>query len=248
MTAIHKERQTSRQTGQKPRGEPASSQAQPLALVVFLENVGYISGLTLPRWAMRIIDFVTEEYAKILLRLYGAHRLYERVVILEDEQATGEQLQRTLLDMSATHGIDLLLLVHGHAGCLVGRRGEEYVGDETFAPLLAAYREDETRLNLRMVYGVNCYGASLAPVWLGLGATVSNGSVGVNWMPEPSLSIFLRNWLRGQPYSVAVQRSNRLARRVWSRLLWFQRHDDEPPAVASSRQIIFGHHDVTIHS
>ncbi|MCB0093221.1 MAG: hypothetical protein KDE54_35275, partial [Caldilineaceae bacterium] len=60
-----------------------------MALVVFLENVGHISGLNLPGWLMDVIDFVTEEYAKILLRLYGAYRRYDKVIILEDAQATG---------------------------------------------------------------------------------------------------------------------------------------------------------------
>ena len=50
---------------------------KPLALVVFLENVGHIAGLKLPQWLMDGIDFVTEEYAKILLHLYGAYRRYD---------------------------------------------------------------------------------------------------------------------------------------------------------------------------
>ncbi len=62
-----------------------------------------------------------------------------------------------------------------------------------------------------MVFGLNCYGASLSDVWLALGAVVVNGTPGVNWLPEPSLSTFLRNWLGGKRYSAAVQRSNRRA-------------------------------------
>ena len=61
---------------------------RPLALIVFLENVGYINGVKLPRWAMAAIDWATEEYAKLLLRLLGAHRRYDRVIILEDAAAT----------------------------------------------------------------------------------------------------------------------------------------------------------------
>ena len=41
------------------------------ALLVVLENVGHISGLDLPAWAMSIVDNVTEEYAKLVLRLLG---------------------------------------------------------------------------------------------------------------------------------------------------------------------------------
>ena len=54
--------------------QPDIQCSRPLALVVFLENVGHIHGINLPQWAMDIIDFASEEYAKVLLRLYGAHR------------------------------------------------------------------------------------------------------------------------------------------------------------------------------
>ena len=70
---------------------------KPLALIVFLENVGHIAGLKLPQWAMNTVDFVTEEYAKALLHLYGAHRRYDRVLVLEDARATGPQLAAALL-------------------------------------------------------------------------------------------------------------------------------------------------------
>jgi hypothetical protein len=100
-----------------------------IALVVFLENVGHINGITLPRWVMRVIDWTTEEYAKLLLHLYGAHRRYDRVIILEDAAATGSHLFATLEKTGRTHTIDLLLLAHGHEGCIVGYRGQEMVGE-----------------------------------------------------------------------------------------------------------------------
>lgn len=56
------------------------STKKPLALVVFLENGGNISGVTLPKWAMNLLDYVTEEYAKGLLRLLGAYRRYDRAM------------------------------------------------------------------------------------------------------------------------------------------------------------------------
>lgn len=218
---------------------------RPLALVVFLENVGHIHGITLPQWAMDGIDFLAEEYGKAMLRLYGAYRRYECVVVLEDEHATGHQLADTLLSLGTTYCTDLLLLVHGHDGCLVGYRGEEMVGVETFRRLQAAYDQDPTNLDLRMVFGLNCYGASLASTWLDLGADVVNGAIGVNWFPEPTLSIFLRNWLQGRPYSQAVQRSNQRANQVWHRLL--RAHPDEAhPWIVSSRQIVYGRADITI--
>lgn len=225
-----------------------SGMNKPLALVVFLENVGHIAGFNLPQWAMNTIDFVTEEYAKALLHLYGAYRRYEQVIVLEDEQATGAQLAGALLATSRTHTVDVLLLVHGHTGQLVGFKGGHRVGIETFDALLAAYRNDSQALDLRMVYGLNCYGLSLAPTWLDLGAQAVNGAPGVNWFPEPSLSVFLRKWLGGHPYSEAVVASNTTASRWWSKILKPSKDhpEQEHPWIASSRQVVFGRKDVTV--
>lgn len=221
---------------------------KPLALVVFLENVGHIAGVNLPQWAMNTIDFLTEEYAKALLHLYGAYRRYDRVVVLEDEQATGPQLAAALLAASATHTVDMLLLVHGHTGELVGYQGKQRVGPETFAALHEARRRDPSALDLRMVYGLNCYGLSLAATWLDLGAQSVNGALGVNWFPEPSLSVFLRRWLAGRPYSEAVVAANVTAMRWWGKILKPPRDhpDQDHPWICSSRQVVFGKADLTI--
>jgi len=216
--------------------------------VVFLENVGHIAGVPLPYRATQVIDFLTEEYAKVLLRLYGAYRRYDQVIILEDELATGPELVSALTQASRDHTVDLLLLVHGRPGALVGCRAKVDVGPETFQPLLEAYRKDSSLLNLRMVFGLNCYGATLAPTWLALGAKAVNGAVGVNWLPEPSLSIFLRNWLAGVPFSQAFQRSHETALQ-WASWIWRAAPDgSDHPFIAGSRQAIFGERDVSIYS
>jgi hypothetical protein len=231
-------------------GEPRLyvPQSKPLALLVFLENVGHIHGVPLPRVATQAIDFVTEEYAKFLLWLYGAYRRYEQVIILEDERATGPDLVAALTQASRNHIVDLLLLVHGRPGALVGCRAQVNVGAETFQPLVEAYKQDPTLVDLRMVFGLNCYGATLAPTWLALGASVVNGAVGVNWLPEPSLSVFLRNWLGGYTFSEALQRSHQTALR-WAAWLWPAAADgSDHPRIAGSRQAIFGVRDVRIDS
>ncbi len=79
---------------------------------------------------MVAIDYLTEEYAKLLLRFYGAYRVYDAVVILEDEQATGLRLAETLLRLGPAYTTDLLLLVHGHEGKLVGYCGQELIGSK----------------------------------------------------------------------------------------------------------------------
>jgi hypothetical protein len=221
---------------------------KPLALVVFLENIGHIAGVPLPQWTMDLIDWATEEYAKLLLRLYGAYRRYDRVIILEDKQATGPSLTDALITASRTHRVDLLLLVHGQHNCLVGYKNQTWIGPETFEPLSAAYRQDRTLLDLRMVYGLNCYGVTLAPVWLALGAQVANGAVGVNWFPEPSLSVFLYQWLHGRGYSEAVLASNQWANHIWRRILQPWSNGAEHPWLASSRQTVSGIREITIDS
>jgi hypothetical protein len=222
---------------------------KPPALVVFLENVGYVAGKSPPDLVMNTIDFLTEEYAKVLLHLYGAYRRYDRVVVLEDERATGAQLAAALLSASRTHIVDVLLLVHGNTGQLVGHKGNQRVGVETFDALRNAYRNDPQALDLRMVYGLNCYGLSLTQTWLELGAQAVNGSPGVNWFPEPSLSVFLRNWLRGKPYSEAVIASNTAASHWWGKILGKPKEQpqSEHPWICSSRQVVFGKKDVRLN-
>ena len=219
---------------------------KPIALIVLLENVGHVAGLRLPRFVMSAIDYVTEEYAKMLLRYYGARHLYDRVVVLEDELATGPHLADAILSLSRTHRVDLLLLVHGKEGYLVGYRGKELIGKETFDVLRAARRADPAAVDIRAVFGLNCYGVSLAVTWMELGASVANGTAGVNWLPEPSLSVFLRNWLGGRPYSVALQRSHTKALRWGRRLLRTPSGVSEHPMIASSRQVVYGQKDLTI--
>ena len=181
--------------------------SKPLALLVLLENVGHIHGLTLPSWARATIDFVSEAYAKFNLLMYGAHYAYDRVIILEDARATGAELLGGLLELSETHQVDLLLLVHGVDKGLVGYRGH-IIGEETFTPLRQAVRERPGSVDLRVVFGINCYGASLVPLWRELGAKAVSGAAGVNWFPEPLLSSFLLSWLRGYTFEEAVARAN----------------------------------------
>jgi len=233
-------------TLEQTRLPAVSPAAKGTALLVLLENVGYVSGLDLPGWVRAIIDTVTEEYAKLLLRLLGAHRRYDRVLILEDAAVTNERVAAALLDLSQGHRLDLLLLVHGQKECLVGYRGESYIDSGLFNPLLDAYRRDPAVLDLGIVYGVNCYGASLAPTWLALGADAVNGALGVNWFPEPSLSLFLVRWLNGATFSEAVETSFRWARRV-GKLIWPDTDAGrEDPHLTGSQQIVYGRRDVRL--
>ncbi len=141
------------------------------------------------------------------------------------------------------------MLVHGQAGYACGH-GDHQVGADFFAAMRHLRAAGLAPFHLRAVYQMNCYGQTLAPEWLSLGAQAVNGAVGVNWLPEPSLSVFLRNWLGGASFEQAVQRSYRAASRVLG-LIWQpqggragvpQPHDK----IASSRMEVFGDGELRI--
>lgn len=210
-------------------------------LILFLENGGRVGSVNLPSWASRALDRFTQGYARAAVWLQ-ARRHYDRIVVLEEEEATAAQLWRALLDADGAT-VDLLLLVHGLPGYACGH-GDSQVGADFFAGLRGLRAAGLTRFHLRAVYQMNCYGQTLAAEWLSIGAQAVNGSEGVNWLPEPSLSLFLRGWLGGRPFGEAVRESYRVASRLLG-LVWrpqptrtgaAQPHDK----IASSRMAVYG--------
>jgi hypothetical protein len=220
----------------------AAGARQPsIVLIVFLENGGRVGGVNLPPWASQALDRFTQAYARAAVQLQ-ARRRYDRIVVLEEEQATAAQLWQALLD-AGDATVDVLMLVHGQPGYACGH-GDNQVGADFFAGLRDLRAAGLAPFHLRAVYQMNCYGETLAPEWLSIGAQAVNGSEGVNWLPEPSLSVFLRNWLGGATFEQAVQRSYRAASRVLG-LVWRpqlvrtglrQPHDK----IASSRMAVYG--------
>ena len=204
-------------------------------LIVFLENGGRVAGVNLPRWASQLLDWSTEEYGKLAVRLQ-ARRHYRDIVVLEDQQATAGHLLRALLDVGDAT-VDILMLVHGQAGYACGCDGRR-VGADFFAALRQLRAAGLARFRLRAVYQMNCYGQTLGEEWLSIGAQAVNGSVGVNWLPEPSLSVFLHDWLGGRTFGDAVRRSNRAASRVLGQV-WRGRGEPHPK-IASSQMLVFG--------
>jgi hypothetical protein len=210
-------------------------------LIVFLENAGRAGGLSLPEWASRLMDWSVEEYAKGAIWLQ-AHRHYRRIVVLEDERATAAQLWDALLQ-AGDAVVDVLMLVHGQEGYACGY-GEHQVGEDFFTGMHWLQQAGVARFRLRAVYQMNCYGHSLAVQWLALGAQAVNGAVGVNWLPEPSLSVFLHNWLGGGPFGEAVARSygaaSRLLGTVWRASGGNGAFRMPHPKIASSQMLVYG--------
>ena len=67
-----------------------------------------------------------------------------------------------------------------------------------------------------------------------IGAQAVNGAMGVNWLPEPSLSVFLANWLGGQAFGDSVERSYRVASRLLG-LVWRPQLGGPHEKIASAR-------------
>jgi hypothetical protein len=192
---------------------------------------------------MAVIDWSTEEYAKLLLRLYGAYRCYDRVIVLEDAAATGPRLVESLLQASQSHTVDLLLLAHGQKGDrrpsrpgAGGARNIQPASADSQPVACTACPAGGLRAQLLWSFS----GRAMACP----GAQSVNGAVGVNWFPEPSLSVFLRCW-RGAPFSVAVARSYAAASRC-GRLLAVAAAS--APWIRSSQQVVVGVRDVTVHT
>jgi hypothetical protein len=210
-------------------------------LIVFLENAGRAADISLPAWASRLLDWSVEEYAKGAIWLQ-ARRHYRRIVVLEDERATAAELWDALLQ-TGNAVVDVLMLVHGQAGYACGY-GEHQVGEDFFTGMHWLQQAAVARFRLRAVYQMNCYGHSLAAQWLALGAQAVNGAVGVNWLPEPSLSVFLNTWLGGGPFGEAVTRSYGVASRLLGTVWRASGANGDArvphPKIASSQMLVFG--------
>ncbi|MER2599424.1 MAG: hypothetical protein ABTQ73_07890 [Caldilineales bacterium] len=210
-------------------------------LIVFLENGGQVGGVVLPPLVSFLLDRSAQTYAKAAVWLQ-ARRHYDRIVMLDEAQATEAHLWQALIE--AGHAtVDVLMLVHGLPGQAYGYGGRVVKAD-FFAGLRSLRAAGQAPFTLRAVYQMNCYGQSLMEEWLSLGAQAVNGSVGVNWLPEPSLSVFLWHWLRGRSFEDAIQRSYATASRLLG-LIWrpeaARSGIQQPHAkIASSRMTVAG--------
>ncbi len=205
-------------------------------LIIFLENGGHVAGVSLPPWAARFLDWSTEEYGKAAVRLQ-ARRHYRQIVVLEDEAATAAALWQALLAADDAI-VDVLLLVHGQPGYACGC-ADHWIGADFFDGLRRLRAAGQARFRLRAVYQMNCYGELLAEEWLSVGALAVNGAVGVNWLPEPSLSVFLANWLGGKTFGDSVERSYLVASRLLGQV-WRPQLGGPHEKIASSQMGVFG--------
>jgi len=123
------------------------------------------------------------------------------VVDIPTKQNLVAQLNRLGAD-----GYDVDLYIFSHGWDKAFRTSKGTYGENT--SVTAAYLEESVKpLNLNAVWQCNCYGASLNPTWLKLGANVAAGSRYVNFYPT-RFNKFAKMWQDGTPFAEAVSESD----------------------------------------
>jgi len=150
---------------------------------------------------------------------------YERTVLLHHETKVGpirvsgvdekhasiidtptkEHLVEQLNDLGgAGFAIDLYIFAHGWPGRFLASNGT--YGDN--GAVSSEYLRANVRPgHLRAVWQCNCYGSTLNPTWLSLGAKVSAGSRFVNFYPT-RFRRFIDPWMEGRPFDESLERAD----------------------------------------
>ncbi|MEL6432057.1 MAG: hypothetical protein AAFR54_23030, partial [Planctomycetota bacterium] len=166
-----------------------------------------IETIRVDEWITRTSDFLLEEISKSLTTKSGIARLYDRVVLIEDERLTPANAVATILGLGPDFDIDVHTLVHGGKDAFFGFENARFDERSFFAPLRGR------GLRFRAVYQMNCVSGTLMDEWLSLGAKTVNGTLDErnNYMPQ-SYFHFQREWARNAPFGSAVTRSYAQAR------------------------------------
>jgi GH24 family phage-related lysozyme (muramidase) len=195
-------------------------------LVILIENGGNDLGIPeladkllslLPdsvagEYRQKLVDFLREkiksfvdnlaETAELTANRYAAAKpdLYGDVVVLRDGTATYDALKNTLVNLSRDGKIaDIFILTHG------SKSGTICLEAGITGQMVSAMKDDLGKpLSIRSVYMMNCWGTKLNQSWLDAGARVTSGSVGINYLPEPTMFFFWSNWKEGQNFESAV--------------------------------------------
>jgi hypothetical protein len=159
------------------------------------------------------VDFFVEEFEKAFSGFAdAAGREYNRVEFLEDATAIPSAFkERMKILADQGFSIDIITIGHGSDKRLVGFQGAS-ITDVTLSELKSEYGR---ALPIRMVYMMNCRGSSMNSAWVDAGATVSGGSRGDNWMPEPMLRTFWKNWLGGMNFAHAIADAYHSTKGFW---------------------------------
>ena len=213
------------------------------SLVVFLENGGAFGHSNLPPILSRALDYWSERGARTMLSMLGTDRHWQEIRVLEDQRARPDELLSTLVGISQRAVADLLVLTHGTPEGAVGWQGACL--DQGFLnELLAVQVGYGLPMHLGCVYTIACHSASQADAWLAAGAQAVNGVLGENWLPVPTLPLFLARWQKGATFGEAALTAH-LQALHWARgvagrdATWRGR-------IEASRQMVAGRRDVRL--
>jgi GH24 family phage-related lysozyme (muramidase) len=210
----------------------SSTWARPFAatdrvLVILIENGGVDLGIpalvdillqVIPgtsiipaSYRQKLVDFIRKkieeftdnllETAELAINRYMDAKpgLFGDVIILRDGTASYQDLKNTLFGQSRSEKIvDLIILTHGSNDFI------SVTGGIDANRIRAMKTEYGKPLSIRSVYMMNCVGSSLNQAWLDAGAKVSSGSIRNNYLPEPTMYFFWKNWKDGQTFENAA--------------------------------------------
>jgi GH24 family phage-related lysozyme (muramidase) len=126
-------------------------------------------------------------------------KFFGDVVTLRDGTSSYNDLKNKLLDLSRNSRIiDLFVLTHGSGDFI------SVPGGINSDKIRALKSELGSPLSIRSVYMMNCVGSSLNQAWIDAGAKVSSGAIRNNYLPEPTMFFFWKNWKAGQTFESAV--------------------------------------------
>ncbi len=142
------------------------------------------------------------ETAELSINRYSAAKpnFFSDVVVLRDGTSSYKDLKNTLIDLSQKGKIiDLFILTHGSSDFISVPGG---INSQKIRDMKA--ENGGKPLSIRSVYMMNCVGSTLNQAWIDAGAKTSSGSIGNNYLPEPTMFFFWSNWKDGQTFENAA--------------------------------------------
>jgi hypothetical protein len=149
-------------------------------------------------WLNDQTDQALENAVKAHNSLVNTQSYYERVVVMEDADATPSRVLAMMRALAPEYVIDVHVLTHGTNNEFIGYQNSRFKQSNFFGPLMSDRAAG--KLFLHTVYQMNCVSGTLKDEWLALGATAVNGTGGtyLNNMPQQYFH-FLESWLDSSP-------------------------------------------------
>ncbi|HEY8509502.1 MAG TPA: hypothetical protein VIL32_14150, partial [Steroidobacteraceae bacterium] len=165
-----------------------------------------IETLNLLQWLNQQTDLALENAVKAHNSLVNTQNYYQRVVVMEDEDAVPQRVVSVIRALAPNHVIDIHVLTHGDTERFVGYNGASFNAATFFNPLMA--EKNAGRLHIRAVYQMNCRGGTLKDNWTALGAITVNGTEGENMNNMPFQYFhWMMHWLNRMGHADASNRS-----------------------------------------